>query len=49
VADETEMVAAEEAPPQLDHPQLRETGNGPTVSYEDALLAQFYGEGGQAG
>lgn len=37
-------VTEEEAPPQLDHPALRETGNGPNVSYEEALLREVYGE-----
>lgn len=39
-----ELVEVEEAPPQLDHPALRETGNGPEVSYEEALLQEFYGD-----
>lgn len=30
----------EEAPEQ----RLRETGNGPTVSYEEALLREYFGE-----
>ncbi len=33
----------DEAPPRLDHPPLRDTGNGPSVSYEEALLEEFYG------
>lgn len=28
---------------RLEHPVLRDTGNGPTVSYENELLAQVYG------
>ncbi len=39
MADEEET-----KPPQLDHPPLRDTGNGPTVSYEEALLEQQFGE-----
>lgn len=32
-------------PPQvLDHPKLRETGNGASVSYEEALLREYFGE-----
>lgn len=27
-----------------DDTELKDTGNGPTVSYEEALLRQFYGE-----
>ncbi|MFF5973754.1 hypothetical protein ACFY7C_19715 [Streptomyces sp. NPDC012769] len=27
----------------VDH-RLRETGNGPTVSYEEALLRKYFGE-----
>lgn len=34
----------EEAPPQLDHPVLRDTDNSPTSSYEEALLRQYYGD-----
>lgn len=29
-----------EIPPQT----LRETGNGPSISYEEALLRQYFGE-----
>lgn len=43
-AEQPMIVTEDEAPPQLDHPQLRETGNGPTVSYEEALLEQYFGE-----
>lgn len=42
-------IDGDEAPPQLDHPQLRDTGNGPSVSYEEALLAEFYGPPDGAG
>lgn len=28
----------------IDHPKLRETGNEPTVSYEEALLREQFGE-----
>jgi hypothetical protein len=38
------MVKTEEAPPQLDHPDLKETGNGPTSSYEEALLKAYFGD-----
>ncbi|WP_432112879.1 hypothetical protein [Streptomyces sp. S1] len=36
--------AADEAfAPSTGH-RLRETGNGPTVSYEEALLREYFGE-----
>lgn len=38
------MAEEEEEVPVLDHPRLKDTGNGPSVSYEEALLRQFYGE-----
>lgn len=34
---------AEELLPPVGH-RLRETGNGPNVSYEEALLRQYFGE-----
>lgn len=30
-------------PPVVDH-RLRETGNGPTISYEETLLREYFGE-----
>lgn len=30
-------------PPVVDH-RLRETGNGPEVNYEEALLREYFGE-----
>jgi hypothetical protein len=30
--------------PMLDHPPLRDTGNGPDVSYEEDLLREWFGE-----
>jgi hypothetical protein len=29
---------------RLDHPKLRDTGNGPNVSYEEVLLREYFGE-----
>ncbi|GGR52128.1 hypothetical protein [Streptomyces roseolus] len=45
-ADEAIEIAEalqQEEPPVVDH-RLRETGNGPTVSYEEGLLREIYGE-----
>ena len=40
----TESAADEaETPAQLDHPRLKDTGNGPSVSYEEAALEALYG------
>lgn len=30
--------------PVLEHPRLRETGNGANVSYEEGVLRQYFGE-----
>jgi hypothetical protein len=30
--------------PQLDHPRLRDTGNGVQLSYEEDLLREYFGE-----
>ena len=38
------MVQVEEEPPQLTHPALKDTGNGPTSSYEEALLREYFGD-----
>lgn len=35
-------------PPVVDH-RLRETGNGPTISYEEALLLEYFGEAADDG
>lgn len=32
----------------VDH-RLRETGNGPTISYEEALLLEYFGEPDEEG
>lgn len=40
--DEIEEADEELLPPE-GH-KLRETGNGPTVSYEEALLREYFGE-----
>lgn len=41
-------VADDEEPEVVDH-RLRETGNGPTVSYEEALLREYFGEPDEEG
>lgn len=38
----TEATFVEEEPEVVDH-RLRETGNGPTISYEEALLQEYFG------
>jgi hypothetical protein len=38
------VVTADDVPPQLDHPALRDTDSTPTSSYEEALLREYFGE-----
>jgi hypothetical protein len=33
----------------LQHPEPRETGNGPNVSYEEALLEKYFGPADENG
>lgn len=41
---EPEEIEPEEELLPPDGHKLRETGNGPTVSYEEALLREYFGE-----
>lgn len=43
VAEIVEKLNPEATPTQLDHPRLKDTGNGPDVSYEEAALEALYG------
>lgn len=38
-----ELATVEEEPEVVDH-RLRETGNGPTISYEESLLREYFGD-----
>lgn len=43
------LEASEPEEPEVVDNRLRETGNGPTISYEEALLLEYFGEPDEEG